>query len=128
MGKRCVLNDKKARIQGSCRCVKGTCLAVRGRFAKTRPETVVAYAQSEVHRGSACWPFMLLRRMQLLCSSIIFWPCVQGYPGSLTTTVTYRLVDQSLKLTIDADTDKATPVNITQHRYRSMAATSAVCW
>ena len=41
----------------------------------------------------------------------------QGYPGSLTTRVTYRLEGQSLKLTIDADTDKATPVNITQHRH-----------
>ena len=42
----------------------------------------------------------------------------QGYPGNLTATVTYTLTDDN-KLVIDyqATTDKATPVNLTQHTY-----------
>ena len=42
----------------------------------------------------------------------------EGYPGNLTVTVTYSLQDDST-LTVDyyATTDKATPVNVTQHTY-----------
>lgn len=42
----------------------------------------------------------------------------QGYPGNLTVTVTYTLTDNN-KIVVDyhATTDKATPVNVTQHAY-----------
>lgn len=42
----------------------------------------------------------------------------EGYPGNLNVTVTYTVTDDN-KLVIDyhATTDKATPVNITQHTY-----------
>lgn len=42
----------------------------------------------------------------------------QGYPGNLTCTVTYTLTDEN-EIVIDyhATTDKATPVNLTQHAY-----------
>lgn len=42
----------------------------------------------------------------------------EGYPGNLNVTVTYTVDDDS-KLVVDyhATTDKATPVNITQHTY-----------
>lgn len=46
----------------------------------------------------------------------------EGYPGTLTATVTYSLTDQG-ELIVDysARTDKPTPVNLTQHSYFNLA-------
>ena len=42
----------------------------------------------------------------------------EGYPGNLQVTVRYQLNDANeLKVTYTATTDKATPVNVTQHTY-----------
>lgn len=42
----------------------------------------------------------------------------EGYPGNLSLTVTYTLTDDnSLVVDYYATTDKATPVNVTQHTY-----------
>lgn len=42
----------------------------------------------------------------------------EGYPGTLQVTVTYRLSDDAvLAVEYDATTDRATPVNLTQHSY-----------
>lgn len=41
----------------------------------------------------------------------------EGYPGNLKATVTYKLVGSSLFITHEAVTDKATPVNLTNHSY-----------
>ncbi|MDR3475711.1 MAG: galactose mutarotase [Devosia sp.] len=42
----------------------------------------------------------------------------QGFPGRLTTTVTYRLIEPAtLQISYCATTDQATPVNLTNHAY-----------
>src|SRR5215475_12335282 len=46
----------------------------------------------------------------------------EGYPGALTTTVTYELTDDNqLKLTYHASTDKPTVVNLTNHSYFNLS-------
>lgn len=42
----------------------------------------------------------------------------EGYPGNLTTTVTYALTDDNeLRIDYEARTDQSTPVNLTNHSY-----------
>ncbi|HEY1022574.1 MAG TPA: aldose epimerase family protein, partial [Flavisolibacter sp.] len=46
----------------------------------------------------------------------------EGFPGNLKSTVKYTLTDDNeLLITYDAETDKATPVNLTNHSYFNLS-------
>jgi aldose 1-epimerase len=45
----------------------------------------------------------------------------QGYPGTLRSTATYTVTDDSIRVDYRATTDKATVVNLTNHSYFNLA-------
>ena len=41
----------------------------------------------------------------------------EGYPGNLQVTIKYEIVENELKITYSARTDKKTVINLTNHAY-----------
>ncbi len=51
-----------------------------------------------------------------------------GYPGTLTATATYEWTEgNELRLKLEATTDKATIVNLTNHAYWNLSGHNAGC-
>ncbi len=48
----------------------------------------------------------------------------EGYPGNLKVTITYEIGEDSLSWKAEAFTDKATPVNLTNHAYFNLSGKS----
>ncbi len=50
----------------------------------------------------------------------------EGFPGTMKVTVTYELLMQQLFITYEAETDKASPVNLTNHSYFNLAGQGTI--
>jgi aldose 1-epimerase len=49
----------------------------------------------------------------------------QGYPGAMDATATYRLIDNTLSLDLEATSTKTTVINLTNHAYWNLAGSGS---
>jgi aldose 1-epimerase len=62
----------------------------------------------------------------LICSYLSKVDALEGYPGNLKLTVTYTLTDDNaLQIDYQATTDRATPINVTNHAYFNLSGADA---
>ena len=103
----------------------------KGRFQLDGREYHLAANDGENHlhggiRGfdKVIWkavPFMDLGSPSLKLT-YLSWDGEEGYPGNLNCTVVYSLTAANeLKISYEAETDQATPVNLTHHSYINLA-------
>ncbi len=97
----------------------------RGRFSLDGKEYQLATnnGPNALHGGikgfdKAVWKAEVSPRGDEVKFSYVSKDGEEGYPGNLTAHVSYQLTDKNeLKIHYEATTDKATPVNLTNHSY-----------
>jgi len=103
-----------------------------GRF--TLGDTVYALARNHgphaLHGGTVGFDQVRWRVMRATDTSLVLRHVSrdgdQGYPGTLTATVTYTLTpDNRWAIEYEARTDQPTPVNLTQHNYWNLGGNAS---
>jgi len=101
----------------------------KGKFSLNGTEYTLATNNGEnhLHGGNkgfdkVVWSAQPLETDNTLKLTYISQDMEEGYPGTLTTTVTYTLTDNNeLKINYKATTNKPTIVNLTQHSYFNLS-------
>ncbi|MDU8886337.1 aldose epimerase family protein [Yeosuana sp. MJ-SS3] len=101
----------------------------KGKFSLNSTEYTLAInnGNNHLHGGNkgfdkVLWSAQALEADNALKLTYISNDTEEGYPGTLSTTVTYTLTDNNeLKVLYEATTDKPTIVNLTQHSYFNLS-------